>query len=297
MWASIRSTEAHTITGGNATVYVSNIDTAARFYGDTLGLRLTNRFGDRWATVNAGPCYWTGDEVKAGLVLGLHPPDVRRPAPGTRGGVMFGLETYRPIEEVIAVLAPRGVKFTGDIIRYEAGHLVSFEDPDGMPSYINEYPPFMLEGADRNQPPSEGDRLISGGHVVVFVSNMDEGVRFYTHVLGMRLTNRFDDHLATVEAGRELVVCIHPRTPMAAPPGTLGAVVLGLTVDQPIERVVALLAQRGVKTGTTGSEHASVEISDPDGNRIVIAERAASQRVPASGALPAGQSNPVHTGV
>jgi catechol 2,3-dioxygenase-like lactoylglutathione lyase family enzyme len=42
------------ITGGNATVFVSNMDRAVQFYTEVLGLKLTNRFGDNWATVEAG---------------------------------------------------------------------------------------------------------------------------------------------------------------------------------------------------------------------------------------------------
>ena len=34
------------ISGGNATVYVSNIDWAVHFYTDVLGFTLTNRFGN-----------------------------------------------------------------------------------------------------------------------------------------------------------------------------------------------------------------------------------------------------------
>ena len=37
--------------GGNVTVYVSNMDSAVRFYSDTLGLRLAYRFGDQFASV------------------------------------------------------------------------------------------------------------------------------------------------------------------------------------------------------------------------------------------------------
>ena len=55
------------ISGGNATVYVSDMDTAVRFYTETLGLTLTNRFGNHWATLEAGPCYWTHGE--AGLTI------------------------------------------------------------------------------------------------------------------------------------------------------------------------------------------------------------------------------------
>ena len=43
------------ISGGNATIYVANMDAAVRFYTEVLGLKLTNRFGDRWATIETGP--------------------------------------------------------------------------------------------------------------------------------------------------------------------------------------------------------------------------------------------------
>ena len=47
------------ISGGNATVYVSNMDAAVQFYTETLGLTLTNRFGNHWATLETGTCYWS----------------------------------------------------------------------------------------------------------------------------------------------------------------------------------------------------------------------------------------------
>src|SRR5262245_45966182 len=97
------------ISGGNTTIYVSNMDAAVRFYTQSLGLKLTNRFGDHWATVEAGPSYWTTDEVMAGLVIGLHPQSPKYPSPGTKGSVMFGLETYEPIDDICARLVQRGV--------------------------------------------------------------------------------------------------------------------------------------------------------------------------------------------
>lgn len=60
------------------------------------------------------------------------------PAPGTIGGVGFGLETYRPIEAVVTTLGERGVRTPGEIIRYMGGNVVSVEDLDGFPTYVNE---------------------------------------------------------------------------------------------------------------------------------------------------------------
>jgi catechol 2,3-dioxygenase-like lactoylglutathione lyase family enzyme len=110
------------ITGGNATVFVSNMDTAVRFYTETLGLRLTNRFGDHWATVDAGK----------GLTIGLHPASPKFPAPGTKGGMMLGLEIDMPIEEAVDRLTERGVK-VGGIVRDTPGNFAAVEDPDGNP--------------------------------------------------------------------------------------------------------------------------------------------------------------------
>ena len=62
------------VTGGNATIIVSNMDRAVQFYTEVLGLKLTNRFGDHWATVDAGK----------GLTIGLHPPSNKYPHPEPR---------------------------------------------------------------------------------------------------------------------------------------------------------------------------------------------------------------------
>jgi catechol 2,3-dioxygenase-like lactoylglutathione lyase family enzyme len=90
--------------------------------------------------------------------------------------------------------------------------------------------------------------MISGGNATVFVSNMDNSVRFYTEVLGLKLTNRFGDHWATVEAGRGLTIGLHPASPKYPAPGTKGGMMLGLEIDEPISAVVARLAEKGVRT-------------------------------------------------
>ena len=114
------------ISGGNATVFVSNMDNSVRFYTEVLGLRLTNRFGDHWATVEAG----------RGLTIGLHPASPKYPAPGTRGGMMLGLEIDEPISAVVARLAEKGVRTKGPIVQDGPGRFAGLEDPDGNEIYL-----------------------------------------------------------------------------------------------------------------------------------------------------------------
>jgi catechol 2,3-dioxygenase-like lactoylglutathione lyase family enzyme len=74
------------IANGNATVHVSDMDAAIRFFSGALGLTLTNRFGRQWATLEAAPSYWTTEQVGAGLVIGCirDPRKRRRPKPRVR---------------------------------------------------------------------------------------------------------------------------------------------------------------------------------------------------------------------
>src|SRR5580693_1029415 len=107
------------ITGGNATVFISNMDRAVRFYTEVLGLKLTNRFGDSWATVEAGK----------GLTIGLHPASPKYPAPGTKGAVMLGLEIDEPIAGMVARLSGKGVRIQGSIVQDTPGNFVHLGDP------------------------------------------------------------------------------------------------------------------------------------------------------------------------
>jgi catechol 2,3-dioxygenase len=280
------------ISGGNATVYVADMDAAVRFYTGTLGLTLTNRFGQHWATLESAPTYWS--ENGAGLTIGLHPASSDHAAPGTAGGIGYGLETYEPAERVMARLQERGTRITSEIIRYEGGNCFMLLDLDGLGTYVNEFPPDL---AGTRGLPRRGDMVAAtvpggqeaarfGGHAIVYVSDMDNGVRFYSEKLGLPLTNRFGDHFATVEAG-SLVLAIHPKTPNTPEPGTKGSVSLGLQVDEPLARVVTHLTERGVRfTGESVPPDAGtrVELEDEDGNPIYLWEaRAVSARTAASG--------------
>lgn len=127
------------ITGGNATVFIADMDRAVRFYTEVLELKLAERFGDHWATVDAGK----------GLTIGLHPASPNYPAPGTNGATMIGLETKEKIEDVVGRLKERGVRTTGEIIRSEAGNFAHFQDPDGNEMYLWETVSWDATGADQ----------------------------------------------------------------------------------------------------------------------------------------------------
>ena len=115
--------------GGNATIYVTDMDSAVTFYTETLGLRLTFRAGDHWAGIDAGD----------GLQLGLHPASARGPAPGTAGAVTVGFAVDEPIEHVVSVLKERGVVVDGPVVDDEGRlKLAFFADPDGNPLYLAE---------------------------------------------------------------------------------------------------------------------------------------------------------------
>jgi catechol 2,3-dioxygenase-like lactoylglutathione lyase family enzyme len=110
---------------GNVTIYVSNMDTAVRFYTETLGLKLAYRFGDHWASVELGK----------GLTIGLHPASPEM-TPGRRGSMAIGLELTGSIHDAVRTLESKGVKFHGMVNEAKAGSFVSFEDPDGNLLYL-----------------------------------------------------------------------------------------------------------------------------------------------------------------
>ena len=114
------------ISGGNATIIVANMDNSIRFYTEVLGLKLTNRFGNDWATVS------TGD----GLTIGIHPASPKYPQPGTKGSIILGLEIDIPADQAVSRLANLGVRVKGSVIRSEAGTFVHLEDPDGNEIYL-----------------------------------------------------------------------------------------------------------------------------------------------------------------
>jgi|SRR6185295_7626446 len=117
------------IHGGNATIYVSDIDRAVDFYTRVLGLKLESRYGKEWASIDAG----------GGLKLGLHPASRQQDGAAKRAveAIEIGLDVQQPIQEVVAELKRRGVELQ-DIPEdpRAAIHLVRFQDPDGNGLYL-----------------------------------------------------------------------------------------------------------------------------------------------------------------
>ena len=112
---------------GIATIFVSDMDRAVDFYTKVLGLKLTQRFGNHWAQVDAGR-----------LTIGLHPASAENPA-GRNGSITVGFALSSKIEDVVSTLKQHGVKFKGPISQDpNAGKFAYFEDPDGNSLYLME---------------------------------------------------------------------------------------------------------------------------------------------------------------
>ena len=113
------------IAGGMATIYVSDMDRAVRFYTETLGLKLRYRAGQDWAVIDAGP----------GLTLGLH--GAREGVPvGRSGSISVGFNVTEPLDRVVDTLSRRGVLFHGPVREDTAVRLAFFGDPDGNDLYL-----------------------------------------------------------------------------------------------------------------------------------------------------------------
>ncbi|UOQ75250.1 VOC family protein [Hymenobacter cellulosilyticus] len=111
------------LSGGTASIYVSDMDRAVRFYHETLGLTLAVRIANEWAELDAGN----------GFIVGLHQATAQGVSPGTAGAINIELRVAAPhtLEEAVAALQARGVPFSAPIASYEHVRLAYLQDPDG----------------------------------------------------------------------------------------------------------------------------------------------------------------------
>lgn len=112
-----------------ATIFVSDMDRAVDFYTRVLGLPLSGRWGDEWASIDLGK----------GAAIGLHPSKgPHSPKPGSGGAIQVGLAVDKPLDEAVRDLQSRGVVFRGPISDDGQVRLAFFGDPDGNDLYLAE---------------------------------------------------------------------------------------------------------------------------------------------------------------
>jgi predicted enzyme related to lactoylglutathione lyase len=105
---------------------VQDIERAKSFYGDTLGLRITNEDGD-WAEVDAN-----------GLTLGLNG---REPS-GARGegGPVVTFQPQAGLKETVDDLKGQGVEVPAGISEHPWGRVATFKDSEGNDIQLYEAP-------------------------------------------------------------------------------------------------------------------------------------------------------------
>jgi predicted enzyme related to lactoylglutathione lyase len=109
------------------TIFISDMDNAVRFYTEVLGMKLEYRFDNDWASLK------TND----GVNVGLHPASKESPA-GRKGSITIGFEVSESIENAVAAMKAKGVKFVGSIADDGEVKAAHFVDPDGNEMYIVE---------------------------------------------------------------------------------------------------------------------------------------------------------------
>jgi predicted enzyme related to lactoylglutathione lyase len=110
----------------NATIYVSDIDSALKFYTDVLGMRIISHWGKDYAELETN-----------GLTIGLHPATQSGPKPGTTGSISIGLGVD-DLDATVAQFKENGVVFNGKVVEDGPVRLAFFGDPDGNAFYLTQ---------------------------------------------------------------------------------------------------------------------------------------------------------------
>src|SRR3712207_1295717 len=106
------------MTQGIATVWlpVDDVERAAGFYSDTLGLTLKENHGE-WVELDAN-----------GLTIGLNARDEEQPSP--QGGAVIAFQPDDGLDDEVERLKGEGVDFAGGISEHPWGRIAAFHDPD-----------------------------------------------------------------------------------------------------------------------------------------------------------------------
>lgn len=119
--------------------------------------------------------------------------------------------------------------------------------------------------------------MIHGGNATIRVRDLDRAIRFYTETLGLKLRYRAGNEWAEVDAGKGLVLGLHPTGSEGSPAGGAGSISVGFDVDESLDAVVATLRDRGVvfRGAIPDRPEEPVRLalfSDPDGNDLYLCE-------------------------
>ncbi len=131
----------------------------------------------------------------------------------------------------------------------------------------------------QDNPPPADQALLDGGAAIVFVTDMDRSVRFYTETLGLKLLHRAGDEFTMIDAGHGLVIGLHPPSKLLPPPGTNGSVQIGFNTTGAMEHAVQTLQSQGVTfrqiEGNPIVDDGFVKLAffaDPDGHELYLCE-------------------------
>ena len=109
------------LTSCNITVMVADMDNAVRFYTETLGLKLEQRYENHYAEIEA-----------SGLRIGLHPASDKL-VKGNNISIGFGTTDF---DAALAELNGKGIETK--VQQDDWGRIASFSDPDDNPFYLAE---------------------------------------------------------------------------------------------------------------------------------------------------------------
>lgn len=107
--------------------------------------------------------------------------------------------------------------------------------------------------------------------VTIFVSNMDASVRFYTEILGLKLSQRWGNDFAIVQGANGLTIGLHP----ASAKSPAGKITIGIQAQGPIQNAIAKLKEKGVNFRTSlvdDGEVRAADFVDPDGAELYLVE-------------------------
>ena len=115
--------------------------------------------------------------------------------------------------------------------------------------------------------------MIKKAQVTIYVSDIDNALRFYGDVLGMRIKSHWGKEFAELEAPG-VTIGLHPPTKSGPAPGTSGSISIGLEVED-LDAEISKLKEKGVSFQGSVIDDGPVRLvffGDQDGNRFYLTQ-------------------------